>query len=506
MDYSDEQETQSNLLQVLSEKLEIERQTTSFLKQISPDLVFRVAYGDWNVHLSGMLLKRLTGTLAKSYPWKTLQEGKTLLMFERQGLNKLVKAIKEQRVIHPRIKSRDQDGNLIWLKADYQFILNPETNQAIGVIGKLVDCTEKIEAKVLYNKTLQLWHQSNKAHLAALTINLSSGQIMDGYSYFLQELNLKELEVEKYLQALKYLFINKSDFARLISILDLKRAKDAIKMQQSNISVDYELSIGQTHLWVRLTTTYVFNPISNEVMALLSWDDIHDAKMRERITALILSESYDLIALLFTESDSYQILNNFENSRLIPQSISKGYESWINVHIDKYALIEEAQYLKFCFSLRNITEQLSLASSYSFFGKGNYPDGTATTKFHQFQIVDKHKGLVLYKRQDVNSKHDALIFKIGNKFYRINFNQIIYIESAGKKSHLIGENISYMINEMISSLQDRLPGKFFMRCHRCYLIRLAAIVNLDGQDLILKNGSRVPVSRRNLSLLKTRLR
>ena len=92
--------------------------------------------------------------------------------------------------------------------------------------------------------------------------------------------------------------------------------------------------------------------------------------------------------------------------------------------------------------------------------------------------------------------------------------EIDWIEARDYYSCIHAGTRRYLIRESMRSLERRLVRNDFVRVHRGAIVRLAQVRELesraDGMVLVLKTGTRIPVSRRkrdqlNRSLLKTRL-
>jgi len=69
---------------------------------------------------------------------------------------------------------------------------------------------------------------------------------------------------------------------------------------------------------------------------------------------------------------------------------------------------------------------------------------------------------------------------------------------------------SHLLRESLSSLEARLDARRFVRVHRSAIVQLDRVrqlrANLRGGEAILRNGSKVPVSRRKRALLESLLR
>jgi len=64
----------------------------------------------------------------------------------------------------------------------------------------------------------------------------------------------------------------------------------------------------------------------------------------------------------------------------------------------------------------------------------------------------------------------------------------------------------YLLRESLSSLEERLDGRRFIRVHRSAIVRIDCIRELRSNELILTNGTPVPVSRRRRAALERLLR
>jgi two-component system LytT family response regulator len=65
---------------------------------------------------------------------------------------------------------------------------------------------------------------------------------------------------------------------------------------------------------------------------------------------------------------------------------------------------------------------------------------------------------------------------------------------------------SYLLRESLSSLETRLDPSRFVRLHRAAMVQLDRVRELRGDEAILRDGSRLPVSRRRRAVLDQLLR
>lgn len=74
---------------------------------------------------------------------------------------------------------------------------------------------------------------------------------------------------------------------------------------------------------------------------------------------------------------------------------------------------------------------------------------------------------------------------------------ILYIEAFAHNTVIYTKDRRYSVREGISAWKKRLSGDVFCTCHRSYLVNLFHVVRLEREAVVLDDGRRVPLSRRN---------
>ena len=86
-------------------------------------------------------------------------------------------------------------------------------------------------------------------------------------------------------------------------------------------------------------------------------------------------------------------------------------------------------------------------------------------------------------------------FTVGHKEQLVSVSSIRYLESSLHKVFVHCGKRTYETYARLDDLQSQLP-EAFSRCHRSYLVNLAFVQSLTGNDLHLRDGTVIPVSRR----------
>lgn len=99
----------------------------------------------------------------------------------------------------------------------------------------------------------------------------------------------------------------------------------------------------------------------------------------------------------------------------------------------------------------------------------------------------------IYSNEKTNG-NDLMFVKADRRMIKIDFDEIIYIESNGDylKIHLKNENI--VTRETISAIEAKLPGRKFLRIHQSYIIALKEISSFTTEEISL-NVKSFPISR-----------
>ncbi|RAJ75109.1 DNA-binding LytR/AlgR family response regulator [Chitinophaga dinghuensis] len=92
------------------------------------------------------------------------------------------------------------------------------------------------------------------------------------------------------------------------------------------------------------------------------------------------------------------------------------------------------------------------------------------------------------------SDPDFFFIKDSKGYARINYEEVIYMESIGdfSKLHTVdGHTYTALIN--LKNLILQLPG-FFVRVHKQYLINFNKILSVSNHEIILESGVNIPLS------------
>ncbi|WP_103071417.1 LytR/AlgR family response regulator transcription factor [Aquimarina sediminis] len=100
--------------------------------------------------------------------------------------------------------------------------------------------------------------------------------------------------------------------------------------------------------------------------------------------------------------------------------------------------------------------------------------------------------------------NEFIFVRSDRRMKKINFSDIVYIESYGDYIKIYCDSIVITSRETISNIEVKLPQKQFMRTHRSYIISIEKIDSFSNEEIVLINKS-IPISRNYKSEVLGRL-
>ncbi len=102
----------------------------------------------------------------------------------------------------------------------------------------------------------------------------------------------------------------------------------------------------------------------------------------------------------------------------------------------------------------------------------------------------------------VNSEENHLLetegflyFRSERKMIKVNYNDILYIESMKDYVRVVRENDKpILVKQSISSVEESLPAHLFMRIHRSFIVSIQKITAFTNHDVEI-GGKEIPIGR-----------
>ena len=94
-------------------------------------------------------------------------------------------------------------------------------------------------------------------------------------------------------------------------------------------------------------------------------------------------------------------------------------------------------------------------------------------------------------------------FRQKDAYERIPYNEILYFTSRNQYVEIVTSKDTILVKETLKNIINFLP-LYFVQCHRTTIVNLDYIEKIIKQDVLLSNGTLLPVSRQYLQALRLR--
>ncbi|HEX7756363.1 MAG TPA: response regulator [Niabella sp.] len=105
------------------------------------------------------------------------------------------------------------------------------------------------------------------------------------------------------------------------------------------------------------------------------------------------------------------------------------------------------------------------------------------------------------------NSNSRIVVKNGSKIKIIPVQEVLYLEAADDFVKIFTKDGYFLKNKTMSFFENFLPQDLFVRSHRSFIVNIQEITRIDpyekdGHVAILKNGTKINVSRNGYSKLK----
>ncbi|HYK47895.1 MAG TPA: LytTR family DNA-binding domain-containing protein [Parafilimonas sp.] len=79
--------------------------------------------------------------------------------------------------------------------------------------------------------------------------------------------------------------------------------------------------------------------------------------------------------------------------------------------------------------------------------------------------------------------HDHIFIKSSGKFFKVNFSEIVYVESMKDYLKIYTADYRLITHQTMNEMEKMLPAKQFMRVHKSYIVSLAHIKTIQTNNI-----------------------
>ncbi|MFY0598794.1 MAG: response regulator transcription factor [Cyclobacteriaceae bacterium] len=86
------------------------------------------------------------------------------------------------------------------------------------------------------------------------------------------------------------------------------------------------------------------------------------------------------------------------------------------------------------------------------------------------------------------------------RFVRLNLEELLYVESLGDYVTFVTDTNKYIVHSTLKNIADKITNPNFLKVHRSYVINLTKVVDIEENNLVIKDKV-IPISRAHKSIL-----
>ena len=99
-----------------------------------------------------------------------------------------------------------------------------------------------------------------------------------------------------------------------------------------------------------------------------------------------------------------------------------------------------------------------------------------------------------FELKNISKSADYFFIKCSNKFEKINFNDLLFVEALENYVKLYTTYKIFIAYITFKSIEQYLPAHLFIRVHKSYIVALSKITNLDAEEIKIADHL-IPLSR-----------
>jgi DNA-binding LytR/AlgR family response regulator len=107
------------------------------------------------------------------------------------------------------------------------------------------------------------------------------------------------------------------------------------------------------------------------------------------------------------------------------------------------------------------------------------------------KIIQGRLSTPAQKEQD-KSPVDHIFIKSSNKFFKVNFSEIVYVEGMKDYVKIHTSDYTLITHQTMNEIERTLPFRQFMRVHKSYIVAVAFIKSIYGNSIELEKKT-IPI-------------
>ncbi len=99
---------------------------------------------------------------------------------------------------------------------------------------------------------------------------------------------------------------------------------------------------------------------------------------------------------------------------------------------------------------------------------------------------------------------NEIFIRVDGRFVRLNLDDLLYVESLGDYVTFVTDKKKYIVHSTLKNIADKITNSNFLKVHRSYVINLTKVVDIEENNLVIKDKV-IPISRAHKANLIKRI-
>jgi DNA-binding LytR/AlgR family response regulator len=102
-------------------------------------------------------------------------------------------------------------------------------------------------------------------------------------------------------------------------------------------------------------------------------------------------------------------------------------------------------------------------------------------------------------------QENEIFVRVDGRYIRLPYESILYVESLGDYVTFVTDTKKHIVHSTLKNIDEKIKSKDFLKVHRSYIINLSKIVDIEENNLVIKDKV-IPVSRAHKPALMERIK
>lgn len=111
------------------------------------------------------------------------------------------------------------------------------------------------------------------------------------------------------------------------------------------------------------------------------------------------------------------------------------------------------------------------------------------------KAVSKAKELYEFKTQNLRATSEYFFIKCDQRLEKIMIKDLLYIEGLGNYIIIYTRQQKFISYLTLKAFEENLSLGHLIRVHKSYLVAISAVRQLEGNELVMENNTRLPISK-----------